>query len=314
MLDDRTMHRYEHGKVRTREISQNHRENYQKNTNSDIFFSKDEKIREDKTPVKHQRTNSFVPKFTEKSALERKLIEFHNAGDISTTYETNANNSFDITQLAQRRKGSAMDLKSEYSTLNPKQRRIKELYPNMKQGDIDKYTATEHNVTFDEKKHFDGANAKEAVISDMYSNIFNDPKKSATKYMKQVKLPEKKKVQLTKHKNVPKSQTGTRIDWLEENTELMFKENLKTEVDTTPQRKKIRNIYGSSDRKDYVGNPNYKSNLDDQNNASKKMSEVKKMLQDKFGANHKYYSFSRLDLTRLLKLSEGSIKMISMKT
>ena len=38
MLDDRTMHRYQIDKSHTRQVSQNHRENYQNFTNSDIFF------------------------------------------------------------------------------------------------------------------------------------------------------------------------------------------------------------------------------------------------------------------------------------
>ena len=40
MLDNRTMNRYQNDKADFRQVSQNHRENYQNFTNSDIFFSK----------------------------------------------------------------------------------------------------------------------------------------------------------------------------------------------------------------------------------------------------------------------------------
>ena len=40
MLDDRTILRYQNGKSHTRQVSQNHRENYQNMTISDIFNSK----------------------------------------------------------------------------------------------------------------------------------------------------------------------------------------------------------------------------------------------------------------------------------
>jgi len=182
MLDDRTVNRYENGKNRLREVSQNHRENYQNFTNSDIFFSKGnpslnktKSSNQEPTGSDKKKLNtSFVPKFSEKSALERKFYEFHNA-DVSTTNDTLVNTSFDFTNIVHKRKASAVELKTDYSTYNPKERRIKELYSTFQTEGIKVQPQLDNNNTSINKRPNDKIDPKKAVVSDMYSNIFNDP-------------------------------------------------------------------------------------------------------------------------------------------
>lgn len=104
-----------------------------------------------------------------------------------------------------------------------------------------------------------------------------------------MKIEEKTIVTKEPHVNVPKSKITSNFNWLDENTQLNFKENLKTEIDDTAQKRKLKNIYSSIDKdpKDVSTNLNYKNEIEDINNSSQTMSEIKKMLQEKFGTNHK---------------------------
>lgn len=80
----------------------------------------------------------------------------------------------------------------------------------------------------------------------------------------------------------------TKFEWLETNSELMFKENLKTEVES-PKKMKIKQLchLNNIDGKDLSVNMNYKTESSRNNNSVEAMTEVKKMLQEKFGSNHK---------------------------
>ena len=119
----------------------------------------------------------FVPKFTEKSAHQRKFIEFYNFDN--STYDTNVNtSSSEITPLSHVRKSSAVDLevKSDYFTLNHKEKRIREMHPNLNKEEIEKYTKQEMDLKKEDRKNDSQLlNPKKAAISEMYSNIFNDP-------------------------------------------------------------------------------------------------------------------------------------------
>ena len=94
----------------------------------------------------------------------------------------------------------------------------------------------------------------------------------------------------TAHVNVPKSKMVTNFEWIESNTELMFKERLNTDSVITPTKMKIKNLCQSnnSEGKDLSLNINLKNENNKANNSSQTMYEVKKMLQEKFGNNHKY--------------------------
>ena len=120
------------------------------------------------------QNNSFVPKYDEKTPLKRKLLEFHNA-ELSTTFDTITNVSLDIQTMNNKRKTSIIDIQSEYSTFNPRERRIKELYPNMNKEEIEKVALNNLNYTFDDNLNVSQFEPKKACVSDKYSNIFNDP-------------------------------------------------------------------------------------------------------------------------------------------
>ena len=98
----------------------------------------------------------------------------------------------------------------------------------------------------------------------------------------------KKKNNIKTHVNVPKSKMKTNFEWLESNGELMFKENINTEIES-PKKMKIKNLCQSnnSDLKDLSVNFNYKTENLTKDNAIQSMTEVTKMLQEKFGNNHK---------------------------
>jgi hypothetical protein len=104
-----------------------------------------------------------------------------------------------------------------------------------------------------------------------------------------MKIEEKSKAKKDPHVNVPKSKITSNFNWLDENTELNFKENLKTEIDDSATKRKLKNIYSSIDSvpKDVSTNLNYKNEIEDKNNSVQTMSELKKILQEKFGNNHK---------------------------
>jgi uncharacterized FlaG/YvyC family protein len=104
-----------------------------------------------------------------------------------------------------------------------------------------------------------------------------------------MKVEEKNMIKKEPHVNVPKSKITSNFNWLDENTQLNFKENLKTEIDDSAQKRKLKNIYSSIDSmpKDVSTNLNYKNEIEDKNNSVQTMSELKKILQEKFGNNHK---------------------------
>ena len=59
--------------------------------------------------------------------------------------------------------------------MNAKERKIKEIYPNMKNEEIVKLSKNEMNPSQEERKTDMPLEPKKAVVSNLYSNIFNDP-------------------------------------------------------------------------------------------------------------------------------------------
>ena len=105
--------------------------------------------------------------------------------------------------------------------------------------------------------------------------------------LQEVKKSDSKKA----HVNVPKSKNMTNLQWLSSNSELIFKEKSDSQVEYSPKRMKMKNLCQSNNNnnyeKDLSMNLNFKSEKSELDNSVQKMSEVKKMLQEKFGTNHK---------------------------
>ena len=120
-----------------------------------------------------QRPSSFVPKYSEKSAQERKMIEFYKP-NISTNSVTNPLNLSDLNITSQKNP-SIIENSNYNSKLNAKERKIKEIYPNMKNEEIVKLSKNEMNPSQEERKTDMPLEPKKAVVSNLYSNIFNDP-------------------------------------------------------------------------------------------------------------------------------------------
>jgi len=106
-----------------------------------------------------------------------------------------------------------------------------------------------------------------------------------------VKPSEKKKDDynaLNKKRQCPQSRIHSTMDWRYTNTQLVYKENLKDDCETnTPSQLLIKHQYASSmnlktDPEKLFTNINLKSEQDNKNNHSDKVSEITQILQQKF--------------------------------
>ena len=93
------------------------------------------------------------------------------------------------------------------------------------------------------------------------------------------------------NRNCPKSRIHLTIDWKYTNTELAYKENLLIENEKSSTKKKLNHLYSSSldikeDSEAFFSNLSLKQNQENSNNHHSKVSEISKILEDKFGSNN----------------------------
>jgi len=211
--------------------------------------------------------NTFIPKFKEETTKERRLREFYNTE--STKYDTikNNNNEENIENL------------NYSSNLNPKERRLRDLYPNVSQENLLSHREINNNFKEEKPKI---TNPKQFRIESMSSNIFHSKNKKKFDSNNNNNLEKKEKNEKTKENNrsIIKSKGTYSFDWVNTNTELVFKTNKKTDQkEYSAFKEKIKEQYSELNEKELFKNKHLKSNLNSMNNSN--IIEVASVLKEK---------------------------------
>lgn len=159
-----------------KDFSDNHRQNYQAYNKSSIFDTPVSKtnssgnVNKAQTLARTKTKSTFVPKFNEESAFNRKLKEFWTKDEYMKDYGTTT------TSVGFLEKEDGQNQKRDKSLCNAKERRIFDMHPTSTVEDVKKMTRAtsfyEKN-SYSERKNTE--NAREKRLNDMNSNIFNDP-------------------------------------------------------------------------------------------------------------------------------------------
>lgn len=162
--------RLEHGpNPRKKQITDNGRENYNRFVYSDIFSSKNLNRSQDDRFSQSNSDNPyykiFNPKFKDETARSRKLREFHNLSTVETS-----------DQYKSIRNGEEAQLIKKVESIDPKEKKLHEIYPNLNTEVI-----KEHAKKSKAKKFLNSSQDNALLSSNnaknYYSNIFNDPVK-----------------------------------------------------------------------------------------------------------------------------------------
>jgi len=222
--------RIENAKSQKKEpLGQNHRVNYLKSSQSNIFDNRENerhrgRSQDDKSIQENIRKvlDPFVPKYRERSAMERKAKEFNPTYKISQFQD----------EMGQKRTASASDIKTiDVSTLIPREKKIIEQYPQLTKEDLQSLASNSTTNTQSRNDKNQYLTAKTTLISSLYSNIFHDPNKKEDDYIRKSNNDNdnnqsaKKKDNynsLNKKRQCPQSRIHSSMDWKYTNTELAF--------------------------------------------------------------------------------------------
>jgi hypothetical protein len=157
-----------------RTITDDHRTNYLSNNKSDIFFAENKKEEvkvNHKAMLKEKRTqSSFVPRFKEDSAFNKKIKQFYN--------KEAENKDIKSSQGYIQKESLALNKHANISGVSHAE--VNKLNPSVKEGALG--NARRENKFFQNNSTaslFDDTKTSKEVRNDMLvSNIFNDPEKT----------------------------------------------------------------------------------------------------------------------------------------
>lgn len=227
-----------------KKATDNHRDNYTHYNKSNIFnpiknvrisfIQNDSNNGEQPKGLQRTKTEkTFEPKYKQISARERKFNEF-NVDKIGA--KKDLNQILGAIKTQETAEETPRDKPREQMTAA--ERKLKTLHPDKTLAEIEKHRKTvvseleeipeksKCNITSDVDDR--AKSTKQKRVDNMYSNIFNDPKKKLDEsvYLKQEELEEKskeeKKVDM-RPQPLKKTKTSAKLDWRTANTELIFK-------------------------------------------------------------------------------------------